>query len=308
MRYNRDMSTISELRDNTLINDAAPYHLHDKLDFITDPKRLATAQQQLQRVTVYRLRYKVGKLQVVGYLVVPRKGKNLPCLIHLRGGAGDFSRLQPKTILGQMVNYALEGYVVISTQYPGVEDGDGFDQFGGSDDLKSITRLRDILKSLSIADHTRIGMKGHSRGGLMTYMMLRDVRWIKAAVVAAAPTDQIRMGKTRPNWRVHQIRRWGTARTETIKRSPLQWADELPKKVPLLIMHGAADWRVNPLDSIEMSQSLFKHHVPHRFILFEGADHGISEYRPEYFRQSLHWFQRFLQDGDTLPNVKPHGD
>lgn len=161
-----------------------------------------------------------------------------------------------------MVQCAHEGCVVIATQYPGAEGGDGFDQYGGEDDLKSIKRLRDILKSLSIADHTRLGMKGHSRGGLMTYMMLREVRWIKAAVVAAAPTDQIRMGKHRADWREHQVKRWDTTHEETIKRSPLHWADELPKKVPILIMHGSSDWRIDPLDSIDISRSLLQQKVP----------------------------------------------
>ena len=73
-------------------------------------------------------------------------------------------------------------------------------------------------------------------------------------------------------------------------------------------MHGSADWRVNPLDSIEMSQALYEHKIPHRFILFEGADHGITEYRDEYFRQTLGWLDRFLKDNAKLPDLKPHGN
>lgn len=301
------MKTLKELKDCKIIHSASSVDLKNHLDFVSDKKRLPVLYKMIEQVETYRFIYKVGKLKVVGYITLPKVGKNLPCLVHLRGGSGNFAMLQPRSIIGQMVKYALEGYIVISTQYPGVEVGDGKDTWGGPDDLNSITKLRDILKVLSVADDSRIGMKGHSRGGLMAYMMLHKVKWIKAAVIAAAPVDQMRQAKERPNWREHQISLWGTSREELKRRSPLRWVDKLPKKVPILIMHGSADWRVNPLHGIDMSKALYENLIPHRFILFEGADHGITEYKAEYFKQTLDWFDRFLKDKEPLPNVKPHG-
>lgn len=259
-------------------------------------------------VDLFKIKYKAGKLGVTGYVAVPQNVTYLPCLIHLRGGGGDFSMLKPKSLIAHLVRFAHRGYVIITTQYPGVDGGDGVDEYGGVNDLKSIMVLREILKDISTADHSCIGLKGHSRGGLMAYMLLREVKWIKAIVIGGAPTDQIRQAKERPDWRQHQIKRWGTSRAETLKRSPLKWVQELPKKTPILLMHGASDWRVNPLDSIEMSQQLYKNHIPHRFILFEGADHVISEYRDEYVQQTAHWFERFLKNKEPLPNLEKHGD
>lgn len=259
-------------------------------------------------IQLHRIIYRAGKLKVVGYIAAPKKGKNKPCLIHLRGGGGDFAMLKPKSLLVHLVRFAQAGYVVIAPQYPGVEGGDGEDAFGGTDDLKSITVLRDILKELSIANHLRVGIKGHSRGGLMAYMVLREVKWAKAVVIGGAPTDQIRQAKNRTGWREHQIKRWGKSRDESVKRSPLRWADELPTNVPMLIMHGLSDWRVDPLDSIDMSRALLAQKAPHRLLLFEGADHVISEYRGEYVNQTLDWFNRFLVAGEALPNMEPHGD
>lgn len=293
----------TELRACKKIVEVAELNLSELIKEKQFPKVWATASANL-----YRIVYKVGKLRVVGYVATPKKGKDIPCLIHLRGGGGDFGRLNSKSLLVHLVRYARKGYTVITTQYPGVEGGYGQYGYGNADDLKSIKNLRDILKDLSMADHSRIGIKGHSRGGLMTYMMLREVKWIKAVAIGGASTDQVRQGKNRKGWREHQIKRWGKSRAETIKRSPLRWLDELPKNVPMLIMHGLSDWRVNPLDSIEMSQALLKHKIPHRLILFEGADHGISEYRSEYIRQTLEWFDRFLKKGEKLPDIEPHGD
>lgn len=300
---------INELSANKSIVSVDLYNLSDKLEFLSDAAKVESAKSELRLVETYRFLYKVGKLKVVGYVAIPSNQKEkLPCIIHLRGGSRDFATLTPRAVYGQLVKYALEGYIVISTQYPGVEGGEGQDTFGGVDDIASIVKLKNILKSISIADTDKIGVKGHSRGGLMAYMLLREVKWIKAAVIAAAPADQIRQGKERAKWREHQISLWGKGREELIRRSPLRWVTDLSKKVPVLLMHGSADWRVSPLDSYEMSQAMFKHMVPNRFILFEGADHSITEYKVEYFKQSLNWLNRFLKNGEPVPNLKPHGD
>ena len=264
-------------------------------------------REWLSQIEAYSFVYKVNGTRVAGYVVLPRSGKALPCLIHLRGGSRDVGALTQQTIFAHMVRYAVEGYVVISTQYPGGPGSDGKDGWGDALTLESIKKLRAILKSIPAADTARIGMKGHSRGGLMTYMTLREVKWIRAAVISGAPTDQRRAGKERKGWREHQISLWGRSRSETIRRSPLCWAEELPKNTPLLLMHGSADWRVDPRDSIAMSQKLYEHAIPHRFILFEGADHGISEYRQEFRTESLSWFERFLKKDEQV-NLRPHGD
>jgi len=261
----------------------------------------------LAAVSLYRIIYKVGKLSVVGYVAVPKTGRELPGILHLRGGGGDFAKLTHKSLIGHLVRYACEGYVVVAPQYPGVDGVEGSDHYGDAEDMKSITVLQDILQSLSAVDGSRVGVKGHSRGGLMAYMLLRQGKRIKAAVIGGAPTDQVRQGEERRGWRAHQIKHWGTSQQETIKRSPLRWVDELPKKTPILLMHGSADWRVNPLDSIEMSRLLYEKKIPHRFILFEGADHVMAEYREEYVRQTMEWFERFLKHDEKLPNLEPHG-
>jgi|CXWL01.1.fsa_nt_gi dipeptidyl aminopeptidase/acylaminoacyl peptidase len=266
-------------------------------------------QGLLEKMEVYQLSYTVAKkLKVVGFVAIPFSKTTLPCLIHLRGGSRDFGSLTTRSILFHLVKYAAEGYIVIASQYPGNAGGTGKDTFGGPDDLNSIKKLRQILKCIPCADIKKIGIQGHSRGGLMAYMLLREVSWVKAGVISGAPTDQVRQGRDRPKWRAHQIEMWGKSKKEMIKRSPLKWIEDLPKKTPLLIMHGLSDWRVSPIDSIEMSRALLKHSVPHRLILFEGADHGISEHKKEFIAQSLSWFKRFLKEEEALPSTKPHGD
>lgn len=302
------MKYLTELQKIKCVVSAECIDMSARLDTSLEPTQRKRICALLKNVDVYRLVYKVGALNVVGYVALPHTGEKLPCLIHLRGGSGDFAMLNTRAIVGQMAKYANEGYVVIGTQYPGVEGGDGTDAMGGTDDIASIKKLRDILKGISIADATNIGVKGHSRGGLMTYMLMREVTWIKTAVIASAPTDQISLVKKRAEFRAHQIRMWGKSREESIRRSPIRWVDALPKKVPLLIMHGSADIRVDASQSISMVHALYTRGIPTRFILFEGADHNLSEFRDEHFVQTLNWCNRFLKQNVPLPNMKLHGE
>lgn len=302
------MKYLSELKNCKLIISVEYVDVAKRSDFTTDAESAKKIIKKLKKVEVYRFVYKVGKLHVVGYITLPKEGTALPCLLHLRGGSNDFGMVSTRTLVGPMTNYSCEGYIVITTQYPGVEGGDGKDTFGGQDDMASIKKLRDILKSISIADVANIGVKGHSRGGLMTYMLLKEVRWIKAVMIGSAPVDQVDRTGDRTGWREHQIAMWGGSKAESVKRSPIRWVAQLPKKVPILMMHGSSDWRVLARHSIEMAKELYNHKIPYRFILFEGADHGITEYKDECFAQTLSWFNRFLKDHEPLPNMKPHGE
>ena len=141
----------------------------------------------------------------------------------------------------------------------------------------------------------------------MAYLMLAKVTWIKAAVIGAAPTDQFKQAYEREGWREHQIKIWGKSKSELKKRSPIKWVDQITKKAPILIMHGSADWRVEANHSINMSAELYKLKIPHRLILFEGADHAISEFKREYTTQTINWFDRFLKKSESLPNMEFHG-
>lgn len=264
-------------------------------------------RMRIERTVVYRIAYWANTLQVTGYIVSPKRGESLPCVIYLRGGTGDFGAITEKTIVNRLCRLAERGFVVIAPQYPGVDGGEGEDGWGSADDLQSIKNLKKILELLPQADTSHIGAWGHSRGGLMAYMLLREVNWVRAAVITGAPTDEFRAGRERSGWRKHQINLYGSSRSELLKRSPIKWVDELPTNAPLLIMHGSADGRVPADHSILMSATLYKRSVPHRLIIFEGADHGLSERREEVEEQTLRWFQRFLQKSRKLPNLKPHG-
>jgi len=133
------------------------------------------------------------------------------------------------------------------------------------------------------------------------------VKWIKAAVTVGALTDFIRQEKLRSEMKAHFKKMFGGSLEEKKKRSAVFWAHLFHKKTPILIMHGSADWRVSPLDSIDLVQKLLKLGIPHRFVLFEGNDHGLSEHIDESVKMTISWFDRYVKNNEKLPDTKPHG-
>lgn len=54
-------------------------------------------------------------------------------------------------------------------------------------------------------------------------------------------------------------------------------------------------------------KKLPNYRIPYRLIMFEGGDHGISEHRTEVNEEMLNWFDRYLKNDESLPNMEYHG-
>ncbi len=260
-----------------------------------------------KHVTVHEIVYLSRGLKILGYVVEPKNiTKKLPCIIWNRGGSRGFASLQVGTCYRFMADLARQGYIVFASNYSGGTGSEGTDDWGDKN-IEDVLVLRKIIKEWPYADYNTIGMLGFSRGGMMTYRALAEVKWIKAAVLGAACADEVSAPSRRKGWRETQISLYGKSRKEQIKRSALFWPEKIYKKTPLLILHGTGDWRVSALDSIKMAEKLYEQKVPFRLHIYEGADHGLTEFRNEVDQEIFNWFERFLKNKEPLPNLKLHG-
>jgi dipeptidyl aminopeptidase/acylaminoacyl peptidase len=252
--------------------------------------------------------YPSGGHRVEGFLVEPIAGQeHLPCLVFNRGGSNDFGKIEDEHLwMRNIGRFAEAGYLVIASQYSGCGQSEGRDDFCGEDTINDVACLYDLLARDDRADETRIGMYGASRGGMMTYLLLRRVSWVKTAVTLGGSAE-LRDTTFRPKMKEHYEKMFGGALEECEKRSVLAWAHELPKHVPLLLMHGTADWRVDPMDSIRLATRCYEERIPCRLVLYEGADHSASERWKHAYAEARSWFDRFVRDGEPLPNLEPHG-
>ncbi|PYZ97596.1 prolyl oligopeptidase [Alteribacter lacisalsi] len=260
----------------------------------------AEVLQELEEVTtsndttVKRFTYDSEGLEIEGYLVRPEvdEAEELPVLIYNRGGNRNFGAINHQTI-NDLRFWAVQGYVVLASQYRGAGGSEGSDQFGG-DDLSDVLWLQDVAEELSYADTSRMVMIGYSRGGMMTYLAAKEGMDLKAAAVIGAPADLFQ-GHEESGPRMKGILEELVGDPEEDAeayeaRSAVHWPEEIG--VPTLILHGEEDQEVNVLQSERLYAMLDS---MHEMIIYPEADHGLSGYRDEYREEVLDWFERHLE-------------
>jgi dipeptidyl aminopeptidase/acylaminoacyl peptidase len=296
------------MKSNLDILKACPIIVEaEKLDLVPDNKsqfesREGSWERALEReklISIYRFKYLANDHKVVGFLAEPKslisEIKKLPAIIYNRGGNANIGQLTLPNLYGDIANFAKQGYIIIATQYSGVDGGEGKDEMGGAD-LNDVLTLKQILEAYPFVNTKRIGMIGASRGGLMTYLSLAQVDWLKAAIAISAPSNLIRAEELRPEMIEVHRQRFGGNKEELIKRSAYFWPEKFNKSTPLLILHGTSDKRVDVQDSIELGDKLKEQGVSYELKVYEGASHGLPEFNKEYHQLAYGWFEKYLKN------------
>ncbi len=268
----------------------------------------------LTKVSLEEIFYESDGLKVKAYLATPKvsvEGDN-PSIIYNRGGNREFGSLNEYKMVFIIARVASWGYNVVARQYRGTDGGEGMEEFGGKD-VNDVINLIPLIEALPNTNSDKIGMYGWSRGGMMTYLSLMKTDKIKAAVVGGALSDLKMMDDSRggemgqyvfselmPNYHTNK---------EILlrERSAVFNADKLCKTTPILLLHGTADWRVVPEESLNMALAMQKAKVPYSLVMFEGGDHGLNEFDAEVDGLTKAWFEKYLINDAPLPNLKPHG-
>lgn len=289
-------------KERLILSDATIAKIH---------KADSTMIPALKNIEFFRITYLSDSLKVKGFIAKPIQKGNFPCIISNRGGTGEFGEWNEIGIgffLGKLASW---GYVVVASQYRGNSGSEGKEEVGGKD-VNDVLNLIPTLNEIDNADTSRIGIEGASRGGMMTYLSLKKTCQFKAAVVLAGAANAFKALENRPEFEEHVYAKYipnyyQNKEKELKARSAVFWADKMCKTTPILIMHGSSDWRVQTSESLELVNELYKSKHPVRFILFEGADHGIREYRNEFLSQTKKFFDHYLKDLNSLPNMELHG-
>ncbi|MEM9101859.1 MAG: prolyl oligopeptidase family serine peptidase [Pseudomonadota bacterium] len=197
-------------------------------------------------------------LNIVGVMVKPKQAKGkLPLIIYNRGGNGAFGANKFSSLFNYAFPYTEQGFMVMASQYRGhSKKREGFDEFGGAD-VGDVIKLLDLAKQMPEVDKDNIFVYGVSRGGMMTYMTLKQRDDINAVATIAACTDLISELDFRPAMeRVYKKRipDYQNKKLSSLKnRSVYYWADQLPKHTPILILHGSEDKRVSVQNAYKLT-------------------------------------------------------
>ena len=245
-------------------------------------------------VDCHRIVYLSDGLRVVGYVLKPRRiGSKLPVLLFNRGGGLEYGNIS-KENLSYLSFLASQGYVLIASQYRGNSGGEGREEFGGRD-VDDVLNLIPLAKSLSFTDPDRIGMLGFSRGGMMTYLAIKEGAAIRAAAVVGGLSDLVQFfqGPGKNNMK-QVIRRLVGPDVEALReRSAHYWPEKID--VPVLILHGNEDRVVDVNQARNLAEKLKEFGKPHRLVIFPKGDHGLNNVRRERDQIILEWFGKYLQ-------------
>lgn len=270
-------------------------------DYMTDITKRIYSKEEFQQRNAFagfqcmRVKYMSEGLKVVGIIWKPKDtaGRKLPLVIYNRGGNRESGKL---TFISSYFLYPFlqNGFVVIGTQYRGNDGGEGKDEFGGAD-INDVMNLVPLAKSLGYVDMNNVFMLGDSRGGLETYLALRNKIPVNAAAVRGAMSDLI--PQKRPvlekNYK-EMIPGYETRRMELLTdRSAVYWADKI--NTPLLILQGGADWRVDPASALSLAQKLQELGKTYELIVYAGDEHGLFLNRADADKRIVEWFKKYMK-------------
>ena len=251
----------------------------------------------LDSVNIFKIRYLSDSIVVSGFLCQPKKMGKYPVILFNRGGNREHGK---NTVLSMTVfgsRLAARGYVMLATNYRGVDGAQGKDEFGGND-INDILNLVETSKTLEKADSTRIGLFGWSRGGMMTYLALKTSSIFKTAVIGNGPSNMFKVAEERPEMEKKVFAEcipnyWKNRDKELTKRSAIKWVDSLPKNTSILLLCGTRDKKVNPQHSRNMAEKLIE--LDYNCQIKElDTNHKFGDKQKELFVILNNWFKLHL--------------
>jgi len=246
---------------------------------------------------------------IAGVLTYPldyEAGRRYPLVLQVHGGPEGVSLdgwttdpLYPVQLL------AARGFAVLEPNYRG-SGGSGVafskadhDDLGGRE-FEDVLAGIDALAERGLIDPQRVGTGGWSYGGyLSAWAATRHSARFRASVVAAGLTNWIAFaGTTDIPYEmslVHWDSWWFDEPELHWKRSPLAHINQA--RTPTLIVHGTADDRVHPEQSLELYTALRIKGVPTTFVEYPREPHGLNEraHRLDFIARVLTWFDQHLR-------------
>ena len=247
-------------------------------------QRLCEQYAALDDVEMSRIVYTNDGLHITGVIAAPKAQKPAGLIMYNRGGSGNFGLLAVHTLMRQFVPLVRAGYVVASSNYRGNDGGEGKDKFGGRD-VDDVVKLHEIMRAHKLVDGKPCFVIGHSRGGMMTYLLMKRGLPMRAAIAIAAVSDLRGWNSIRPEIVENVYKRYipgFEANEEALlaERSAICW--------PLLLLHGTNDDRVPHDQSEKLAAKLTS---PYELVLFPGGNHTLTRDWPEVLRHSEDWMK-----------------
>lgn len=238
------------------------------------------------------------------YLYLPPDfsgGRRYPALIQVHGG-GTNSHANGWHPIEQYL--AQQGFIVYAIEYRGSSGygrefaGLSWGDWGGGQTRDAIVAAGFLRKKPYVG---RVGIYGGSFGGYLTlHAITADPTAFDAAADLYGITNRIDyFDRSDRVGRVFVSRDYGgrgprDAPADYMRASTHHRLDRI--QTPLLVLHGAEDRRVPPVQSEEVVAALRANNVPHEYVVYPGEGHGFRrrEHRIDAYERLARWFTERL--------------
>ena len=287
VRFNRDESRIAF----TVASDTSPTDIF-VADLATgEARRLTSAlnpaidEAALVTATVARFASYDG-VEVPGILYRPHSATAAhpaPAIVLVHGGPGGQSRRGYSPLVQHLVNHGYAVYAINNRGSSGY--GKTFfhmdDRHHGDVDLRDVVASKDFLQGMDWIADDRIAVMGGSYGGYMTAAALAfHPEVFDAGIDIFGVTNWVRtLQSIPPYWEAFKEALYdemGDPATDAERHraiSPLFHAENITK--PLLVIQGANDPRVIPVESDELVAAVRANGIPVEYVTFPDEGHGF---------------------------------
>ncbi len=237
-----------------------------------------------------------------GFLVKPvdyQPGKRYPTVLRIHGGpVYQFSH----EFMEDWQVYAANGYAVVAAN-PRGSSGRGFEFANaiyadwGNKDTADVLAAVDHAVRMGVADPDRLGIGGHSYGGILTDQVIaRDDRF-KAAISSAGAANMYGMYGFDMYTREYELELGLPWRErEAYDRVSYPFFNVEKITAATLFLCEELDANVPCLGGMQMYQALRSLGVPTQLVIYPGEYHPVTipSYLRDRMQRSLDWYGRYL--------------
>jgi dipeptidyl aminopeptidase/acylaminoacyl peptidase len=329
--YGRDLTTGQALKMPNL-----PTGVIDNIDLNPDGTRAALIYTNSgEAANLYEIDLKTGDMIALGQsmiggidlseMIVPESveykthdGRMIPAWLYRPKGNGQFpvilsihggpeAQERPRYMYNGLYQYLLNrGFGILA---PNIRGSTGYGisyqklihrDWGGAE-LKDIEYAAKYLQSLDWVDKNRIAVYGGSFGGFATLSAAtRLPDYWALAIDLVGPSNLLTfVNSVPPHWR-SVMKSWvGDAEEDhdmLVERSPITYVDQI--RVPMLVIQGAKDPRVNKAESDQMVERIRKNGGDVRYYVDENEGHGATrrENAIKWYKMIAEYVEEYLLD------------
>jgi dipeptidyl aminopeptidase/acylaminoacyl peptidase len=237
-----------------------------------------------------------------GFLVKPVDyvpGKRYPTILKIHGGpVYQFSH----EFMEDWQVYAANGYAVVAAN-PRGSSGRGFDFASaiyadwGNKDTADVLAAVDHVVKMGVADPDRLGIGGHSYGGILTDQVIARDNRFKAAISSAGSANMYGMYGYDMYTREYELELglpWREREAYDRVSYPFFNVDRITAAT--LFLCEELDANVPCIGGMQMYQALRSLGVPTRLVIYPGEYHPVTipSYLRDRMQRSLDWYGRYL--------------